>query len=195
MLVQDNTYTATTTVNDGSLIVDGSIASAQTLVNASGLLGGNGFLRGNLVNSGIVSRGGSPAAPGTLTVSGNYTQNANGTLRIEVAGLALSRHDLLAVGGHASFGGTLQLIPLSGFQLHAGDKLTFLTANGGVSGTFSTIQNEFSTLVKPKSYSSDHCRGARNAGLFRFKGNVQEFSAAARNHVSVLFVRRFTKSS
>ncbi len=37
-----DTYTGTTTVNAGSLIVDGSIASAQTLVNAGGLLGGNG---------------------------------------------------------------------------------------------------------------------------------------------------------
>ncbi len=80
-----NTYTGATTVNAGSLIVDGSIASAQTLVNTGGLLGGRGSLGGNLVNSGIVSPGDSP---GTLTVNGNYTQNAAGTLRIEVAGLA-----------------------------------------------------------------------------------------------------------
>jgi outer membrane autotransporter protein len=136
-------FTGPTTVNDGSLIVDGSIASTQTLVNPGALLGGHGFLGGDLVSSGIVS-------PGTLTVNGNYTQNANGTLRIEVAGLAPSQHDLLVVNGHASLAGTLQLIRLGGFQLHIGDQFTFLIANRGVSGTFSTVQNPFisDTLVK-----------------------------------------------
>jgi outer membrane autotransporter protein len=138
-------FTGPTTVNDGSLIVDGSIASTQTLVNPGALLGGHGFLGGDLVSSGIVSPGNSP---GTLTVNGNYTQNANGTLRIEVAGLAPSQHDLLVVNGHASLAGTLQLISLGGFQLHIGDKVTFLTAQGGVSGNFSTVQNDFATLIK-----------------------------------------------
>ena len=138
-----NTYTGATTVNAGSLIVDGSIASVQTLVNPGGLLGGRGSigsLNGNLVNSGIVRPGDSP---GTLTVNGNYTQTAAGTLRIEVA--SVTEHGLLAVGGHASLAGTLQLIGLGGFTLHVGDQFTFLTANGGVSGTFGTIQNEIST--------------------------------------------------
>jgi outer membrane autotransporter protein len=145
VLTGNNTYTGTTTVEVGSLIVDGSIASAQTLVNPSAFLGGKGLIGGNLVNSGIVSPGDSL---GTLTVSGNYTQNPNGTLRIEIGGLALNQHDLLAVGGHASLAGTLQLIPLNSFQLHVGDKVTFLTVNGGVSGSFSTVQNEFPTIVK-----------------------------------------------
>jgi outer membrane autotransporter protein len=138
-------FTGPTTVDEGSLIVDGSIASTQTLVSPGALLGGHGFLGGDLVSSGIVSPGNSP---GTLTVSGNYTQNANGTLRIEIAGLAPGQHDLLAIGGHANLAGTLQLIRLGGFQLHIGDKVTFITANGGVSGTFSTVQNDFATLIK-----------------------------------------------
>jgi autotransporter-associated beta strand protein len=140
-------FTGPTMVNNGSLIVDGSIASTQTLVSPGALLGGHGFLGGDLVSSGIVSPGNSP---GTLTVNGNYTQNANGTLRIEVAGLAPSQHDLLVVNGHASLAGTLQLIRLGGFQLHIGDQFTFLVANRGVSGTFSTVQNPFisDTLVK-----------------------------------------------
>jgi outer membrane autotransporter protein len=120
------------------LIVDGSIASAQTVVNAGGLLGGHGSLGGSLVNSGIVSPGDSP---GTLTVNGNYTQNSGGTLRIQIGGLAPNEHSLLAVNGHASLAGTLQLIQLGSFSLQPGNQITFLTANNGVSGTFSTVQN------------------------------------------------------
>jgi outer membrane autotransporter protein len=141
-LTGTNTYTGVTTVNAGSLILDGAIASVQTLVNTRALLGGRGSLGGNLVNSGIVNPGDSP---GTLTVGGNYTQNAAGTLRIEIAGLAASQHDLLAVNGHAGLAGTLQLVGLGGFTLHVGDQLTFLTANGGVSGSFGTVQNDFTT--------------------------------------------------
>jgi len=133
-----NTYTGSTTVNSGDLIVDGSIASAQTLVNAGGFLGGHGTIGGNLVNNGIV---GQVNSPGTLTVSGNYTQNAGGTLRIGVAGLAPGQHDLLAVNGHAAVAGTLQFIRLGTFNLQPGNQITFLTANNGVSGTFGTVQN------------------------------------------------------
>jgi outer membrane autotransporter protein len=148
-LTGTNTYTGATTVNGGSLIVDGSIASAQTFVNAGGLLGGNGTIGGDLTNGGIVNPG-HVNSPGTLTVAGNYTQTAGGILRIEIAGTAPGQFDLLRVGGHASLAGTLQLVRLNNFQLQVGNKVTFLTAQGGVSGNFSTIQNPFltNTLVK-----------------------------------------------
>jgi autotransporter-associated beta strand protein len=144
-----NTYLGNTAIDAGSLIVDGSIASAQTFVNAGGLLGGNGIIGGDLTNSGIVNPG-RVNSPGTLTVAGNYTQTAGGTLRIEIAGTAPGQFDLLRVGGHASLAGTLQLIRLGNFQLQVGDKIAFLTAQGGVSGTFSTILNPFvtNTLIK-----------------------------------------------
>ena len=142
ILAANNTYTGTTTVNAGNLIVDGSIASLQTLVNAGGLLGGHGFLGGSLVNNGIVSPGNSP---GTLTVNNNYTQNASGTLRIEVAGLAQTQHDLLAVNGHVTLGGTLQIVRLGSFNLQPGNQVVFLTAQNGISGAFNTVQNDFAT--------------------------------------------------
>jgi uncharacterized protein with beta-barrel porin domain len=143
-LTRDNTYTGSTIVDGGSLIVDGSISSGQTFVNPGGLLGGNGTIGGDLTNDGIVSPGNSP---GTLTVAGDYTQTAGGTLRIEIAGTAPGQFDLLSVGGSASLAGTLQLVRLGNFKLHVGDTITFLTADS-VSGTFDTIQNPFTnTLV------------------------------------------------
>jgi uncharacterized protein with beta-barrel porin domain len=144
-LLPGGSLTANTVTVDsqGSLIVDGSIASTQTVVNSGGLLAGNGVIGGNLVNNGIV-------APGNLTISGNYTQNAGGSLAIGVAGLAPGQFSQLAVNGHASVAGTVLLVPLNGFQFQIGDKLTFLNAKGGVSGTFSAIQNPFvsNTIVK-----------------------------------------------
>ncbi|MBV8102094.1 MAG: autotransporter domain-containing protein [Verrucomicrobia bacterium] len=142
-----DTYTGPTTVNAGTLVVNGSIASAETFVNPGGVLTGIGSIRGSVVNNGIVIPG-NPT--GTLTISGNYVQNSNGTLRISVGGTAPGQFGVLAVGGHATLAGTLQIVSINGFQLAVGNKLTFLTATGGVSGTFSTIQNPFpsSTAVE-----------------------------------------------
>jgi len=135
-LPNTNTYTGSTAINSGSLIVDGSIASAQTLVNPGAFLGGHGTIGGNVTNSGTVGQFNSP---GTLSITGNYTQNAGGTLQIQIAGLGMGQHDLLAVNGHAALAGTLQLNGVGGFNLQPGNQVTFLTAQNGVSGTFSNV--------------------------------------------------------
>jgi len=127
-----------TSVLAGVLVVDSTLSTPVVNVHAGGTLTGFGTITGSVINSGIV-------APGTLQLSGNYTQNSGGTLLIGVAGLASGQHGLLALTGHASLAGTLQLIGLGGFTLHAGDQLTFLTANGGVSGSFATVQNQLAT--------------------------------------------------
>ena len=62
-----------------------------------------------------------------------------------MAGSPPGQFDLLKVGGAAKLGGTLQLVQLNGFQFAVGNTVTFLTANGGVSGTFGTVVNPFST--------------------------------------------------
>jgi autotransporter-associated beta strand protein len=138
LIVDGSISSAQTVVNGGNLTVDGLVSSAQTVVNPGGFVGGHGTIGGNLVNNGIVGQNNSP---GTLTVNGNYTQNAGGTLRIGVGGLALGQHDLLAVNGSAAVGGTLQFMRLGNFNLKPGDQITFLTAKNGVSGTFSTVEN------------------------------------------------------
>lgn len=141
-LTGTNTYTGDTNINAGTLIVDGSIASANTYANAGGLLMGTGTIGGNLINSGTVAPGHSP---GTLNVNGNYAQNSGGNLAIEVGGRNSGEFDLLAMGGNASLNGHLQLVRLNNFQLQIGDRIVFLTATGGVSGIFSSIDNPFAT--------------------------------------------------
>jgi len=115
----------------GWLYNNGTMGS--TTVASGARLGGNGTINGNLTNNGTVSPGNSP---GTITVTGNYVQPSGGLLVIELA--SASSFDHLVVGGSASLAGTLQVNTLGGYN-PVGSSFTFLTAGGGVSGTFGTV--------------------------------------------------------
>ena len=148
-LTAANTFSGDTFIADGSLFVDGSLASPNVFVLSNGLLGGGGTLFGNVFNSGIVSPGHSPA---TMHIGGNFTQTAGGTLRIEIGGRDAGQFDRLIIGGHAFLDGALQLVRLGNFKLKRGDRLEFLTADQGVSGSFTTVLNSFTsgTLLEPR---------------------------------------------
>ena len=90
-----NTYTGGTVVNAGTLTVN----SPQAL--------GLGRV---VVNGGILN-----ADPQPINVKGDYTQNAGGTLQLQVAGANPGQYDTLNVGGNATLGGTLA-IDLSWFS-------------------------------------------------------------------------------
>ena len=122
----------------GALAVDAgrarvnSIITTNATVASGATLDGTGRIIGNLTNNGTVAPGNSI---GTLTVQGNYVHNANATLDIEFDGSG--GIDLLAVTGTATLnGGTLRFISLGGAEGTGG---TFLTAAGGVTGTFANV--------------------------------------------------------
>ena len=117
-----NTYVGGTVINAGTLTVNG----AQAL--------GLGDV---VVNGGILN-----ADPQTINVPGNYTQNAGGTLQLQVAGANVGLYHTLNVGGNAALGGALQLISL-GFQPSAGEQLTVVRTGGVVSGRFAQFLNPF----------------------------------------------------
>jgi outer membrane autotransporter protein len=123
-LTNANTYSGGTVIDRGTLLVD----NAQAL--------GTGYVT---VNGGILA-----ADPQPINVKGNYTQNAGGTLQLNVAGANPGQYDTLNVGGSAALGGTLKLISL-GFQPKAGDTLTLVTNNGLVSGRFAQFIDPFAT--------------------------------------------------
>ncbi len=130
-LTLSNTTTSPVAVQTGWLIANAGLGA--TTVSPGAFLGGNATITGNLVNNGTVSPG---TSPGTINVTGNYTQSSTGTLVIELA--SSTSFDKLVVSGTASLAGTLQVAVASGFK-PIGQSFTFLTAAGGVSGTFGTV--------------------------------------------------------
>jgi autotransporter-associated beta strand protein len=163
-----NTYLGNTTVDGGLLLVNGAIASQQTFTNPGGTLGGNGVIGGNVYNSGTVAPGVSPTdASSTLTVKGTYNQASNGTLAINVNG---TQSNKLAVQGAANLNGTLRLTQVGGGRLNVGQKVTFLTAAGGVSGSFSNVSNGLSngTIINDQViYSSNSVAVEAQQGSFK----------------------------
>jgi T5SS/PEP-CTERM-associated repeat protein/autotransporter-associated beta strand protein len=174
-----STYSGDTHVEGGSLIVDGSITSPNSFVNSAALLGGTGTIGGNVASSGVVSPGNS--GPGKLTLNGSYTQSNTGTLEIEIGGLASVQHDLLRTDGTAQLNGVLQLARLNNFHFVPGDKVTFLTAAGGVAGTFSTVTNPFNDTI----ILTDVVYEANQVSLESFQGSFASLSGLSRNQRAV----------
>ncbi len=99
--------------------------------NAIWTVSGN-WQAGQVVNAGTLSAGlvGTP-----LTIQGDYTQTSTGTLRVVVTPLGISH---LAVSGTAHLAGTLAYVLSPG--TYQPGSYSFLTAAGGVSGNFTTVQ-------------------------------------------------------
>jgi fibronectin-binding autotransporter adhesin len=138
-LTGNNTYTGTTVVNAGTLLVNNTSGNAtQTVtVNSGAVLGGSGSVGGNLVaNTGaIVSPGNST---GILTVNGAATLASGSTLSIEINGnTAGTLYDQLNVAGAIDVtGATLEIRP---FQNPEITDFYFIARSTGVTGTFAGL--------------------------------------------------------
>lgn len=150
-LTGTNPFSGGTLVEAGTLNVRGSLIS-NTTISSLGTLSGTGIVTGNVFNSGIVNPG-EPTAiitttntPGTLTLRGNYQQGSSGSLVIQLNGIGANQFSHLAISGRAQLNGGL-LLQNNGsvVPLKLGQKLTFLTADAGVSGKFSTVDTTIPT--------------------------------------------------
>jgi hypothetical protein len=124
----------------GLLLVDsGSISSSMggVQVDSGGTLTAySGTIAGNLSNLGTINLG-DPTTAGTLAVSGNCLLSM-GTLDAYLGGTASGLYSQLSVGGQVTFGGTLDVSAINGFQLAPGNAFTLLNY-GSASGTFATL--------------------------------------------------------
>lgn len=134
-----NTYSGTTTVDRGILNLNGSVIGSA-LVGVEGILSGNATISGNLTNSGILAPGNSI---GTINTT-NLILTPSSRLEIEVA--SDGTNDLIAATGTAQINGTLEVIPLPG-SFQTVQSYTIITAEGGRTGSFSTIESTVPSLL------------------------------------------------
>lgn len=115
----------TIAMTDGRLDVDDEIRVEQ-----NGAIAGTGVLLGHVTGPGHVSPG---LSPGKLTIEGDYTQEAGGTLELEIGGLsAESQHDVLEVTGAVDLNGQLLLRFIDGFAPQQDDTFELLQVGGGL---------------------------------------------------------------
>ncbi len=112
-------------------------AAANTIaVYGGGTLAGSGTVGGDVaVLGGVVSPG---ASVGTLRLEKDYSQDASGTLSIELGGPGAGQSDRLSIAGTASLGGTLAFSLLDGYVPIHGDSFVILSCGLRV-GQFAAV--------------------------------------------------------
>ena len=112
----------------------GSVLNGSFAVRSGATFGSAGTVNGNVTVAGILSPG---ASPGTMTVNGNVSLASGSTSLFEFTPTA---QDKLVINGSLAIasGATLQLTQ-SG-TLRPGTSYDLITASGGITGSFTTIQ-------------------------------------------------------
>ncbi|WP_426271205.1 autotransporter domain-containing protein [Dyella kyungheensis] len=140
-LTQPSSFTGLTQVQGGMLVAK-SLASSVS-IGAQGVLSGTPAIGGSVTNAGVLAVGSSD-----VTIGGNYTQQGAGRL-------AVSLGSALRVTGTAALnGGDLYVTGINqGYTANAHTDV--LTANAGLSGTFSSLNPATGVLLSATfGYSS-----------------------------------------
>lgn len=142
-----SSFTGTTTVAAGTLLVDGSLANSVTSVRSGAILAGTGLVGATTVLTGGTIAPGDNSI-GTLHVNGAYTQNAGATYQVLVDpnSNASSR---IAVTGTATLANSavLDVAKTTNAPYILGARYTVLTSTGGLTGTFDVTGD--TTTVSP----------------------------------------------
>ncbi|MDB5575345.1 MAG: outer rane adhesin-like protein, partial [Bradyrhizobium sp.] len=157
-----NTYTGTTTINAGTLLVDGSITSSITSVNNGGTLGGHGTTGAvNVASGGALS----PGAGAGLLTTGDLSLSSGAHFRAEIGGAAAgSSYDQVHVNGTVSLGGaTLNASVINGFVPASGSfKIIDNDGNDQVTGTFAGLAEGSSFFAGAVRYAISYHGGDGN---------------------------------
>ena len=139
-LTGQNSYRGKTVVEGGSLASQYDLPGSVE-VGANGLLLLDGIsVRGSLRNEGIAAFYGERASGTTHTIDGAFTQTATGVLAFDIG----SRLD---VKGRADVAGEVRVTGVTPGYVRSARE-TFLTADGGLYGSFSKLSNSNNVFLQ-----------------------------------------------
>ena len=130
-LSANSSFTGSTTVENGILIVNGSIERSPVEVKLGATLGGTGKV-GGLTVYGTLAPGNSP---GTITVNGNLRFMTGSFYNVEFLG---ENHDRVNATGSGALNGTIHVTSL-GVDPRFDAPYTVVHADGGINGTFTSL--------------------------------------------------------
>lgn len=156
----------------GMVMVNGTMSSVGDYSLMGGALLGSGRVNAPFLTSvlGQIAPGTSTTV-GTLTIGGNVVLSSGNGLFINLGPNGTSdRLAIVANGtstGTADLGGAVNFSPAAGYSIKAGDSYTFLTAAGGVTGTFSNPTSMSAILTPKLTYTANAVSVLIQAGLYR----------------------------
>ncbi len=168
------TMASTDLLTRGATVARGGVLAANGQITGTVTISDGGRLGGTGTVGGIDARSGSTVAAGnsigTLNVAGNVQFHRGATAEVEINAAGAS--DLIAATGSAMVDrANLTVLAASGAYT-LGTPYTFLTAQGGVSGQFSTISSNFQFLTPSVTL-------AGTSGTLTLTRNSAPFSSAA----------------
>lgn len=161
---------------DGVIQVDGTITSGGDFLLLAGGLTGSGRINAPFLTSatGMIAPG-TIGTIGTLTVGGNVVLASGNALLIDVgangtsdrlAAVATRVNGTTPTDGMMNVGGRVGFAAVSGYTIRAGDLYTIVTADGGVTGTFSTAAPLSAILTPQFVYSAAAVQARIIAGRY-----------------------------
>jgi autotransporter-associated beta strand protein len=131
-----SSYSGPTAIKGGTFQLLGNHTGGGGITVTGGTFTGTGTTASKVTVSGGRIKPGVGNTPGTLSV-GSLQINTGGTFNVLIA--STTQVGKLQATGTAVVGGTLNAIPVSGWNMNFGDRYQVMTAGGGISGTFGTV--------------------------------------------------------
>jgi T5SS/PEP-CTERM-associated repeat protein/autotransporter-associated beta strand protein len=184
IMTANSSYTGSTAVNAGTLVVNGSIASSSLInINSGGTLAGTGTIGNTQINSGGTFAPGDATPSSSTTVIGSLALQSGALYAVNVDPATSS---FARVTGTATLGGATVIASFASGSV--AKQYTILNATGGVIGTFGSIAITNLPSGFQSSLSYDATSAYVNVALdlvpsngIGFNGNQQSVASALVN--------------